>query len=211
MDVGSCAPCGDTQLGTTASITGILTFALGLFVSTFAFFILTRGAIGEIDTFHRDVGNSNEQLISCLEFCTSQIKYNEKNPELKGSQKLLENSLNSLLETLEVLSKDLKQLPKFDEKSRYPFYIQAWRRLMWVRRRQVFIDRMARMKWLKDEVLVGQMTLLLRWAWTTVLLRLWSCGLWWLFCRKSVLQDRQGKDGEDRGREIVWEGVLPAL
>lgn len=57
---------------------------------------------------------------------------------------------------------NLKRLPKFDEKSRHPFYMQAWKRLMWVRRRQVFIDRMARMKWLKDEVLAGQMTLLLR-------------------------------------------------
>lgn len=162
MDVGLCAPCGDTQLGLTASIIGIFTFALGLFVSTFAFFILTQGTINEIDTFHIDVENSKEQLISCLEFCTSQIKYDEKNPELMGCQKLLENSLKSLLETLEVLSEDFKKLPTFDEKSRYPFYMQAWRRLMWVRRSQVFIDRMPRMKWLKDEVLAGQMTLLLR-------------------------------------------------
>lgn len=162
MDVGLCAPCGDTQLGLTASIIGILTFTLGLFVSTFAFFILTRGAIDEIDTFHSDVDNSIKQLISCQEFCVSQIKYNAKNPELKSSQTLLETSLRSLLETLEVLSDDLKKIPTFDEKAQYPFYMQAWRRLMWVRRRQGLIDRMARMKWLKDEVLAGQMTLLLR-------------------------------------------------
>lgn len=162
MDVGLCTPCGDTQLGLTASIISILTFALGLFVSTLAFFILTRGAIDEINTFHGDVDNSIKQFISCQEYCVSQIAYNKKNAELKGSQTLLETSLKSLLETLEVLSGDLQKLPTFDEKARYPSYIQAWRRLMWVRRRQVFIDRMARMKWLKDEVLAGQMTLLLR-------------------------------------------------
>ncbi|KAL7911337.1 hypothetical protein GGI35DRAFT_345200 [Trichoderma velutinum] len=44
-----CPDCGDSPLSTTANYLGILTFALGLFLSTFAFLVAVRSAEKEVD------------------------------------------------------------------------------------------------------------------------------------------------------------------
>lgn len=60
--------CGDSPLSTTASIVGILTFALGLFASYIALQSATRGAPGEIARLVDDLRTTQREINRVAEY-----------------------------------------------------------------------------------------------------------------------------------------------
>jgi hypothetical protein len=158
MDV--CAPCTDSPLSYTGNIVGILTFVLGLSASILAIYALTRGALDEIDRFSQELESTRIQILPILRYCESEK--GQGNADFADYQASLEQTLKILVATLTDLSTGLAGLKRFNPQSRNPFSLQVRRRAAWVYKRQHFVDGMAKISSQKGEVIVEQISLLLK-------------------------------------------------
>jgi hypothetical protein len=158
--MSTCGCCSDSALSTTGNIVGILTFALGLAASYVVYGALTRGALDEIDSFSRDLDRIKTQVIPFLRFCENENR--NSNSDFKVYEQGLEQSLRSLLGSIDGLLRDLQALHRLNTRSSNPFDFQARRRFVWVFKRQNFMEKMARISSHRAEMLGVQMSLLLR-------------------------------------------------
>ncbi|KAI9052263.1 hypothetical protein LZ554_003620 [Drepanopeziza brunnea f. sp. 'monogermtubi'] len=154
--------CIDTPLTITANVISLLTFVLGILASYLTFYTLTRSALGEIEALKLDVDSTRVQLHSVLECCSNEaclgpVRIHDPHGTLGKSVEALENMLESL-------SRDLERLQQEHEAKGVCWWgrEEVWKRLRWVRKREQLSGRMARIRALKMEVYVGQMSLLLR-------------------------------------------------
>ncbi|CAG1990976.1 unnamed protein product [Fusarium graminearum] len=111
-----CPDCGDSPLSTTGNILGILTFALGLFLSTVAFMVAVRSAETEIDDLIESLKSTGRYIDQMTRFFASMGR--EADPEMTGMGLLpsdatesISNTQTKLLDELEETKKTISELP----------------------------------------------------------------------------------------------------
>ncbi|KUJ11733.1 uncharacterized protein LY89DRAFT_786605 [Mollisia scopiformis] len=153
----------DTPLTTTSNVLSILTFLLGLLASYLTFYTLTLSASSEILAFKSDLEATKATLKSVLECCGSEscLAPVERDGGLMREIEVLERLVGELEED-EDEEEGMGGGRGGKKKGRYMGWRQVWRRVRWVGRRKEMRRRMERIVWLKMEVSVGEMDLLLR-------------------------------------------------
>ena len=159
--MAECGCCGDSPLSITGNIIGLLTFAVASIATYIAYVSLTIGATVEIDRFTTDLSHTRDQVLPLLQFCK---RASTEIPDFGQHAPFLEPALKLLLDLVQAVSDDLKKLPQFNAASRNPFSLQLRRRLVWLRRRRDFVERMAQVSRMKNELISAQLNILLWYA-----------------------------------------------
>jgi hypothetical protein len=89
-----CSECGDSPLSWTGNVVGILTFALGVIISSAAFIAATRGADKEIQ-YSKEILRETKEHINKIHTQLDTLKYRGGN-NLQGMDLLIYDSLESL-------------------------------------------------------------------------------------------------------------------
>ena len=129
--ITTCAPCGDSALSTTASITGIVTFALAILATVRFYVVAYRDSPNEIEKWAISMDDSVRELNRLREnFKAAQSKY-ERGKDRGSANPVGEDQARPLLEGLRSAlfeaEKQLLELDKFFSKI-VSYYRQAdWR------------------------------------------------------------------------------------
>ncbi|CEF72025.1 hypothetical protein FGSG_11692 [Fusarium graminearum PH-1] len=119
-----CPDCGDSPLSTTGNILGILTFALGLFLSTFAFMVAVRSAETEIDDLIESLESTGRYIDQMTRFFATMN--HEADLEITGMGLLPSNATKSISDTQTKLLQDLEETKKTI--SQLPTRVDWWYR-----------------------------------------------------------------------------------
>ncbi|MCJ1231958.1 hypothetical protein MMC12_008638 [Toensbergia leucococca] len=163
FSASSCCP--DSALSTTASITGILTFALGLFASYIALISATRGAPAEIRRLVEDLRTTQHEINRVAEYIYDDAHYSHGVEGRLGSRYLdpyasnvLKNEVQLLLKTCVRLFYEADVLLKKSE-------LDSWdlrRRLRFVLNGNEVVEKMRRLQDQKSKLAAVQMSLFLK-------------------------------------------------
>jgi hypothetical protein len=156
--MSQCGCCGDSPLSITGNVVGILTFFVASFATWIAYVTLTLDATEEIELFATDTFHTQRQLAPLATFCA---RAHSENPDFQNNAPALHHGLEEVRRLLDALAKDLGELPQFDEKSRMPVSLQVRRRVAWLYRRRSMVERMDRISRIKQDLIVGQLNILL--------------------------------------------------
>jgi hypothetical protein len=148
-----CPKCGDSPLTWTGNVLGILTFALGLIISSAAFVAATRGADKEIE-YSKGILKETEEQIDKISTHMDTLKYRGGN-NLQHMDQLIYDSLESLRVAREAMDGKLKQF-------KTPTFI--WNRVRWWYDEKEIGVGMAKLDCQRQLVATVQLTLLLTWV-----------------------------------------------
>ncbi len=161
----------DTPLTIPANILSILTFLLGLLLSCLTFYTLTRTAILEIETTKVDLERTRSQLHSVIDCCSSEVCLAPLS-EL-DREGVLDGMVRDLVKIVDGLDKELEDFEMGEagergEKEEGGENGWCWgrqeteKRLRWVWMRKEIKRRMIRVSALKLEIIVAEISLLLK-------------------------------------------------
>ena len=157
----SCCPTTDSPLSTTASIVGILTFALGLFASYIALHTSTRSAPSEIARLIADLRSTQHEINRVAEYIFADYHPLPRAPAgtrhydtslYQEVQALLKDCIRLFYEADDLL-KRIEQEPE-----------RLWKRIQFLMRKDEVGEKMARLAVLIGKLSSIQMSLFLKYV-----------------------------------------------
>ncbi|KAF8856375.1 hypothetical protein BDZ45DRAFT_675605, partial [Acephala macrosclerotiorum] len=115
-----CPECRDSPLTWTGNVLGILTFVLGLTISSAAFVAATRGADKEIQ-YSKGILRETEEQINKIQAQLDTLKYRGGN-NLQHMDQLIYDSLESLKNAREAMDRKL---------TNFKTPTSLWNRVLW--------------------------------------------------------------------------------
>ncbi|KAK4452244.1 hypothetical protein QBC34DRAFT_399501 [Podospora aff. communis PSN243] len=157
-DTCPACECDDSALSTTANVTGILTFALGLFASLLLFFSITRNADSEIRNLLHIVAET-ENHISGMRRYIRWLAIRRDDDDLADMQDSLTDSIVRFDRTRQEVS---TYLAGFRTERSPSTWTIVWARVKWWYMEKETAGQMARLEGFNQRITAAQLTLLLR-------------------------------------------------
>ena len=158
----TCCPTTDSPLSTTASIVGILTFALGLFASYVALHTSTRSAPSEIARLIADLRSTQHEINRVAEYIFADYHRfsSEESAGLVHSDSLLYEEVQVLLRDCIRLFYEADDLLKRSEQEPE----RLWKRVQFLMRKDDVGEKVARLAVLSGKLNSIQNSLFLKYV-----------------------------------------------